>query len=817
MSDFGQDLRFGWRMLRKDVGASAIAVFTLALGIGANTAIFSVLDRLLIEPLPFARADRLVQLQQNTGESPEAAFAISKFLVLRQSRSFAVLTAYADRPHAYVWSMTDRPQQVMGVQVSPQFFRVFAAQPELGRTFSPQDERPESGEVVVLSHAAWQRYLGGSPRAIDGSVVLDGESRTIVGVMPESFGFPPQVELWVAQKVSAASQRQHARILLLTGRLAAGVSRQQAAAEMDTLNRRYLAAQGWGSSPETITLTPLQVFLHGELRPALLAMLAAVALVLLIACANVSNLQLARAIRRRREIAVRLALGARSRRIVRQLLTESMILTVAGAAVGILLCYAAVHPLIALAPAELASHLASFQINPAVFAFTLVVSLATGLLAGLAPAFQARRVSVHDAFKEGAAGAGAGESRQGWRLRHGLIGAEIALTVVLLVGAALLVKTFVGLQGMDPGFKPQQVLTLKLTPPHGQAAGAGAGRPLPPLLDELAALPGVQSAAIAAFLPFEPGPEMTFVIEGRYRHGEPGGKGVSHYRPVSPHYFAAMGIPLLRGRAFVPADSARAPGVLILNESAALRFFAGEDCLGQHVTIGPPDMVEVADPAPREIVGVVSDVREVGLDKAAPPILYVPLEQVPAPLARLAAQQPLSLVLRASLEPAALAHPVESKIRQWDPAAQIGGEVVLQSLVARSIDPQRFRMWLLGSFAAMALLLALVGVYGVVVQLVSQRRREIGLRMALGGRSRDITGMVMRQSVLPIAGGIVAGLVAARFTMRLLASLLFAVSETDLTVFATVPLLLLAVALLAAYLPARRALRVNPVEALREG
>ena len=816
MSEFWQDVRYGLRMLRKSPWVTGIAVLALALGIGANTAIFSVVYGLLLQPLPFPAAERLMQIEQRNGDEYDPTFSISKFFSLRQEdRGFEALTAYEGLSHGYSLIGDGRPQRVVGTGVTWEFFRVLGVNPALGRGFTQQDDLPGAGRSVVLSHRLWQQRFGGDRAAVGRKLVLDGEPYEVIGVMPPGFQYPATAELWTPLRLDPASQ-DRARFLLFTGRLKPGISPDAARAEMDARNREYLVRQGWGDSREAISVRPLQVYLHGEFRPALLVMLAAVALVLLIACADVANLQLARFAARHREIAIRSTLGARSVRIVRQLLTESVLLALAGGALGVLICYASVKPLLALAPASLASRLPPIEIDGAVLAFAAGLSLLTGLLSGAVPAFQTRRVDLNGTIKEGSTGSGAGGGRQGRRVRYSLVVAEVALTIVLMIGAGLLIKSFNGLRGIDPGFDPQGVLTMKIPLPEAKYGPTPALENLQRLLlPELEALPGVSAAAASTNLPFEPGAEMTFVIDGRYTGGSEG-KGVSHYRGVTPRFFDALKIPLLRGRAFRETDGGGAPGVMILNETAALRFFPAENPIGQRITIGLPDMPEQADPAPREIIGIVADVREDGLDKATPPIFYVPMAQIPPTFNALLVQVlPLNLVVRAAGDPRSLARTVEEKVWAYDGELPVTEPLPLEEVLSRSLGLQRFRVWLLGSLAVLALILSAVGVYGVLSHLVGQRTREIGIRVALGGRPGDVVRLVMRQGMVPVLIGIAIGVAGALASMHLLASFLFGVEATDFFTFATVAAFLTLVALVAIYLPARRAARVSPVEALR--
>ena len=818
MNDLSRDLRYGLRMLKKSPWASGAAIVALALGIGVGTAIFSVADALLLKPLPFPEPDRLVQLEQDTKGVYDTTFAISKYLMLREgARGFAAMTAYEALGHGYNLAGDGPPQRVAGCRATWELFPVFGVKPLLGRTFSAEEDRPGGPPVVVLSHRLWQRRFGGDPAAVGRQVVLDGQSYTVLGVMPEGFRYPLAAEIWTPLQLDPASQ-DRARFLYVTGKLDDGGTPEAARAALEPVNRRYLELQGWGDSEERMSVRPLQVFLHGDLRPALLVMLAAVGVVLLVASANVAGLQLARLASRQSEIAIRATLGAGTGRIVRQLLAESTLLALAGGGLGVLLCLAVLGSLPAFLPQELASRMPEVGVDARVLGFALAVSLASGLLAGIAPALQARRVDLNGTVKEGSTGSGAGGGWRGQRMRYGLVVVEIALALVLLTGAGLLLRSFADLAGADPGFRPEGALTLKIpVPPARYAPPAAFERVQQVLLPAIETLPGVRAAGASTNLPFEPGAEMTFIVEGRYQGGD-AGKGVSHYRGVSHRFFEAMEIPVLRGRGFTAADALGAPGVMVLNETAARRFFPGENPLGQRIVIGLPDMPDQADPRARMVVGVVKDVREAGMDKEAPPIFYVPLGQIPKSLNTLLVQVlPLNLVVRTEVAPGSLSRQIQEKVWAFDRDLPVTDVLELDEVLARSVGAPRFRMLLLAGLAGLAVLLAAVGLYGMLAHLVGMRRREIGIRAALGGSPGEIRRQVLRQGMAPVLLGVVLGLVGALFATRLLAGFLYGVGTGDPGTFAGAALLMVSVALLAVYLPAWRASRTDPAKALRHG
>jgi putative ABC transport system permease protein len=816
MNSLLQDLRYAARLLAKSPGFTVVAVLTLALAIGANTAIFSVANGLLLKPLPFPHADRLMQLQRRFPQGASPSVSVPKFVYWQEQNGvFESMAAYDVLGSGFNLTGDGAPERIAGTRVTSDFFAVFGARPARGRGFVAEEERPGAPRVLVLSDALWRRRFGADPRIVGRQVQLNGESYSVVGVMPASFRYPSATELWTPFSLDRTS-REKANYLLVTGRLKPGVSRARAVAAMDLLRRRYSAVAGNDGNPqETIRVQPLQDFLYGRLRPVLLVALGAVGFVLLIACVNVANLQLARAAVRQREIAIRTILGARGARILRQLLTESVLLALAGGAAGLLVGAWAVRPLLALNPPGL-QRLAPIGIDGTVLAFTLGLSVLAGLLFGLAPAVQAVRSDLSEPMREGSTRATGGVA--GAWVRRLLVASEIALALVLVIGAALLAKSFSGLLRTDPGFAADHVLTMKLSLPEGRYGDPGALERLSrAVVERVEGLPGVQSAAFATTLPMEPGPDLPFTIEGRYAGGKSEeGVGEAQYRALSPHFFAVLRIGLARGRLFTAADGTGAPGVALINETAARRFWPQADPLGQRITMGAPMLPELADPAPRTVIGVVRDVREEGLGEAAPPIVYVPIAQVPRSVAAMFVRLlPASLVVRTDLAPGALATPVTKEVWAVDPLQPVTDVRLMEEVVSRSMGPQRFSIFLVGALALVALLLAAIGTYGVLSYLVLQRTREIGVRMALGASGRDVLSLVLRQGLVVVLVGVAIGLGGAFAATRLLASLIYGVSTLDPVAFALSPALLTAVALLATSIPARRASRLDPQVALR--
>jgi putative ABC transport system permease protein len=852
MNEIRQDVAFSLRLLRRSPWSSAAAVVVLALGIGANSAIVGLLDAALLRPLPYPEAERLVQVEQDQRVEVSPEFSAEKFLAWRagSSRSMEAMAAYdtprrfalrnligqpllaagaggrrppperhlVGQPRSAAALGAGRPQLVSGLRVTREIFAVLGVAPLAGRGFTADEDRPGGPAVAVPSQHLWQSLFAGDPAALGRRLDLDGTPYTIVGVMPAAFRLPAAADLWLPLQLDPASH-EHAQELLVTARLRRGVHREPAEQELQAANRGYLAAQGWGASRERARLLPFDLFLRGSYRRPLLLALAAVGLVLLIACANVANLQLAKLTARRREIGIRASLGASAARILRQLLTESLVLALAGGGLGLALCAALLPALPALAPAGLALVPAGemVRLDARVFCFALALALAAGVLAGLAPAWNAGARGLRSGLAEGAAGAGSAGGRRGGRLRRALVVVETALAMALLISAGLLIKSFAGLLATDPGFATEHVLTAKVAlPPEAYRGPAALERFERELLPELAALPGVRMAALAGTLPCERGPAMTFIVAGR--PVGPGGEGVglAEYRGVTSGYFAALGIRLLRGRPFAAGDAASAPGVLILNAAAARQFFPGQRALGQRITIGLPDMPRQADPAAREVVGIAADVRERDLAQPPPPILYVPLAQVPPNLnALLLRAFPLSVVLATAVDPSSLAAAARQRLWEREPDLPVLDVVPLDAIVARSLGAPRFQALLVGGMGALALVLSALGIYGVLAHLVAQRSREIGIRMALGGHRRAIQLLVVRQGMAPALAGIGIGTLGALGATRLLAGFLTGLSTTDPAVFSAAPLLMAAIALLATALPARRAARVDPATALK--
>jgi putative ABC transport system permease protein len=835
-----RDLRHAARGLARSPGFTAVAVLTLACAIGANAAIFSVVDHLLLRPLPLPEGERVVTLLRHFPEGDSDAVSEPKYFYWRDhNRVFTAVAAFESLGSGFNLAGGGPPERIVGSHVSASFFDVFGARPALGRAFLAEEDRPGGARAVVLSDALWRRRFGADAAILGRRLRLGGEPYTVVGVMPPAFRFPARSELWVPFRLDPASQEPEP-YLEVVARLRQGTSVTAAQAAMDVVTGQFARAfPRHVRKIEGIHVLALQAYLYGNLRPALLVLLAAVGAVLLIACVNLANLQLARAAARQREIAIRTALGAPRRRIVSQLLGESVLIAGAGGLGGLLLGAWCLRPLLAASPLT-ANRAVQVAVDGRVLLFTGGVALLSAVLFGLAPALQAARGGAARAAL--AAGsrtiAGGAATPGGWRrrmagprggsgARHGggggwtrrlLVAGEVALALVLATTALLLARSFVRLLRTDPGFAPDHVLTVKLSLPEARyGSGAAIERFAVQLLPRVAALPGVRDSAMVSTLPLEDGPPVSFTIAGRYR-GETSGEGVgvARYRAVTPGFFRALRIGGVRGRTFDASDRHGAALVAVINEAAARRYWPGGDPLGARITVGPPSTLAFADPAPRTIVGVVRDVREVGLDQQAPPILYVPVGQLADPMARILVQLlPMSLVVRATAELPGLAAQIERQVASVDPEQPVTEAAGMEKVLARSLAGRRFTAALLGLMSLLALALAALGVYGVISYLVQQRTREIGIRMALGASPSAVLRLVLRQGMTAVLLGIAAGLAGAAVAGRLLGGLLYGVGALDPVSFIAAPALLTLVALAACAIPAQRASSVDPLIALR--
>jgi putative ABC transport system permease protein len=808
MSELLHDIRYAVRSLKKSTGFTLVTVLTLALGIGANTAIFGVVDAVLLETLPAPEPDELVQVFE-TSESEKWTVSPPNFTDWRaQSTVFEEMAAhYAD---SFALSGGGAAESVLGEWVTAGFFRVLGREPLLGRAFTPADTVVGRDRVVVLSHALWQRRFGGRPDVLGRSIELEGESRTVVGVMPPGFAFPAEAELWVplAFTPEDLGTQRGAHYLDVLARLRDGVTIEQASTELTLIARRLEAQYPDTNAGAGVAVVGLQEALTGGVRPALLILLGAVGLVLLIACANVANLLLARAAERRRELALRSALGAGSGRILRAGLTESLVLALLGGAAGLALALAALEVLVASPPAGV-PRIEDARIDLTVLGFTLGLSLLTGLLFGLAPAVKAARTAdLGRALREGGAGSVGGSARS--RGRNALVVAEMALAVLLLVGAGLLLKSFVELQVVDSGFDPQGVLSFHVSLPETRYPEPRQSRAFfAGLLERIRSLPGVDGAAGVFGLPLS-GFSYSMsveVLDGAPAYERPGEEKSTQLRVVTPGYFDVMRIPLVAGRPLTERDREEAPLAVVVNESAARLLWPDDAPLGH--TLELATAFGLGGPrAGGTVVGVVRDIRHRGPREASRPEVFLAHAQFPVDF--------MSVTVRTSVPPESLVNPIRGELQQLDPELPMDSIRTMEQRLADSIAEPRFYMLLLSAFAASALFLASIGIYGVIAYAVKNRVAEIGIRRALGARAGDVVRMVVGGAVALALGGLAAGLLAALALTRILSGLLYGVSATDPLTFAGVAIVLLAVALLASFIPARRAARVDPMTALRE-
>jgi putative ABC transport system permease protein len=812
LEELWQDLRYGARTLRKNPGFTLAALLTLALGIGANTAIFSVVNAVLLRPLPYPEPERLVTPAGEKKDSgARTIVSYPDFLDWRdQTQALEHVAAYT-RSSMLLRRGDAEPELISGANVTSDLFPLLRVRPALGRAFTRDEEKPGVAPVILISHDVWRNRFNADPGVI-GQPLNRGTvgSAIIVGVLPEGFVFPAQTIRTdylhpLAPSLGEWAERRGAFSLRVLARLKPGAPAGQAEAEMrvigDRLERQY-PDEGFRLGTRFVSLHESVV---GDVRTPLLVLLGAVALLLLVACANVGNLLLARAATRHREIAVRTALGASRWRVTRQLLTESVLLALAGAGLGVPLAVWGVDLIVGSAGVDL-PRLTDVSLDWRVMAFTLAVTGFTGIAFGLTPALQASRVDLHEALKEGERGATAGIARN--RLRGALVVSEVALSLVLLAGAGLLLKSFVRLRGVDPGFDARRVLTTTLSLSLAKYPGTEQQRAhFAELVERVRAVPGVESAAAIYPLPFG-GAESSnsFLIPGRVAPRS-GDSPSANYRAISQDYFRVMRMSIARGRAFTEHDREGAPPVVIVNETFARRFLSGRDPLGEHVVIeragGGRDVQD-----PREIVGVVGDVRHTGLDEEAGPEFYVPYSQAP--------ESYMSVVVRTAVDnPAGIGPGVREAIRAADAGQYVPAVRPMTELVAESVANRRFSALLTGLFAALALSLASVGIYGVTAYTVTQRQHEIGIRMALGAQPRDVLRLVVGQGSRQLLAGLGIGLALSLTVTRVLAGMLYNVRPNDPVTFALVTLALSAAALLACYLPARRATKVDPLIALR--
>ena len=819
MESWIQDLKHATRVLLRRPGFSSVAVATLAVAIGANVAIFSVVHAVLLRPLPFPDPDRLVWVWEKSPQRgiPRRAVTPVAYAAYRgRSDVFTDLGASSD----WMFSLTGagEPESIIGYRFSGNFFAILGVPARLGRTLGPEDARPGHDHVVVLADSLWRRRFQADPGVIGRAITLDDESYTVIGVMPPAFAHPARTEMWTPLVLEGApATNARSRFIRMIGRLKPGVKCEQASSAVAGVAASLAGADAENQGGWSAEANPIASRYTGDIKPALLVLLGAVGFVLLIAAANIGNLLLARAADRGREVAIRASLGAGRGRLVRQFLVESVLLAAIGGAGGVALAFWGVDLLTGLFPSTIANiaipRLDQIHIDGPVLAFALVLSLVTGIAFGLAPALHASRAALSEALRE--SGTRTTEARAHRRFRSALVVSEVALALVLTTGAALMIRSFAQLQGGNLGFEPTGVSTARLLlPARPSASGGTEPRYRAPekrraffehVMARLRATPGVEAAGATTYLPLSGwSGEQGFEIEGRPAASPTEAPGAMA-QSVNEDYFRAMRIPLRKGRGIAATDVATSPAVVVVNEATARRYWAGEDPVGRRIgwRVGGPQSPIVW----REVVGVVADIRHHGLAEPPEPEIYVPYAQSPSPL--------ICLAVRMSGRQSLPAQAIEQAVWSFDRDQPVLAVMSLEQLAAEAVTLRRVSTLLLGFFAAVAVFLAGLGLYGVMAHAVTRRTHEIGIRMAIGARASDVLAMIVGRGVGLAALGAAFGLVASLGLTRLLSSLLYGVSPTDPVSFAAVAVFLLAVAALATYIPARRAARVDPAEALR--
>ena len=810
-----KDLRFAIRMLRRSPGFTAVAVFTLALGIGANTAIFSVIDAALLQPLPYQDPERLVLVWEKNDQQPDRRNTVAppNFLDWQsQNDSFSGMAAIVDERDNLTGG--GQPQQVVVQLVSANFFSLLGVNPILGSAFASENEQKGKDNVVVLSYAFWKERFGADPGIVGKTLDLNGHSQTVIGVAPEKFDWfikqgsltTARPQLWspfVFPEVFH-NRKDVGRFLTVVARLKPKVTRPQAQAQMDTIAARLVQENPDFNAHWGVSLVPVRDQISGDIRPALLILFAAVGFVLLIACANVSSLLLTRAVGREREMAIRVAIGASRWRIARQLLTESALLALVGGAIGVTLAVWGTNALLATSPENLLD-LRSIHIDLRVLAFAGGATLLAAFLFGFLPSYMSAYSRISETLKEGGRGTSTGRNRR--VLRSAFVVSQMALALVLLAGSGLMIRSFVGLLGVDPGMDTRNLLTFTVALPSSKY---GTDQKtlgfFQQLLPRLSHLPGVRSVSMDSCPPLSGLGSATAVhIIGQPNRGLMD-LPLAAVRVVGPQYFHTMGIPLRSGREFSSQELAEMHHVVIINQAFADKYLQGTNPLGQRAVIYMKSLEESGND-PSEIIGVVGDVRLMGLDTPAEPTVYWPHPEL--------VDTRMTILVRTANDPLAQVSSARSEVLQLDQEQPISNVATMEQLIAGSLSRSRFTTLLLGLFAAIALVLATVGIYGVIAYMVTQRTQEIGMRMALGASPRDVLRLVLGQGTRLTLLGVAIGVVAAFLLTRLMASLLFGVSATDPLTFAGVALLLIVVALAACYIPARRAMRVDPIVALR--
>jgi putative ABC transport system permease protein len=806
-----QDIRYGVRMLLKSPSVSIVATIALALGIGANTAIFSVVNAVLLRPLPFPNSEALTSIYKGSkdGRVLRGSFTYPDFFDLRtQNNVFERVSCYHDGD--YILTQRGEPSRLTGVVATADLFPLLGVSPMLGRGFVPEEDKPSSSRVVVLSYSTFEKYFGADPGILNQTITLAGKPFTVVGVMPHGFQFPVQndpIDLWTtiagdATGKEPVTEQRGAHFLRVIGRLKQGITEEQALADVDTIAKRLEQQYPDTNSRRGFFVEQTLRSMVTDIRPALLILLGAVSFVLLIACANVANLLLARAMSRYKEMAIRSALGASRWRVVRQLLIESVLLSLVGGAIGLLLAVWWSDLLIALGRQNI-PRAVQVGLDWRVLLYTLLVSIGTGVLFGLAPAFHSSKTGLSESLKEGGRSGSSGAARN--RLRASLVVTEVAVAVVLLVGAGLLIKSLWLLHTVNPGLDPKNILTFNIALPEVKYPSEQQSRFFQDLRTRLQGIPGVQSASSVNPLPLSGDRFMiSFEIDGR--PVAPKDQPAADFFAADPGYFKTMGIPLRKGRDFDERDQHKSPQVIIVSETFARLHFPNEDVIGKRVKPGMGTF-EDEDTPWREIVGVVGDVKNRTLSTAPQAVYYVPQTQVPF--------NQMVMVVKTTGDPNGLVKSATQEVGAMDGDLPVFGVKTMEGYISQSVSTPRFNTTLLSIFAAVALVLTVVGLYGVMSYAVAQRTNEIGIRLALGAQTKDVLSLIIKQGLQLILLGLAIGLLGAVALMKIISGLLFGVTTKDPFTFVAVAVVLTFIALLACYVPARRATRVDPLEALR--
>jgi predicted permease len=805
---FVQDVRYGVRMLLKAPLFTVVALATISIGIGANTAIFSLVDAILLRPLPYPEPQRLmVAGTHQRGGSGLELISAADFLAWRDHQQSFEEVAVLDRAStSFALSGMGQPERIPGAGVSANFFSVFGVTPLKGRGFRPEEDRPGAPAVVVISEQFWREHLGSDPEVLNRTLTLDGKQHTIVGVMPAAFRFPSRrpAVVWAIHTLNPPVARPPYALLAL-GRLKPGIDLRKAEAELNDIAAQ-VNAQYPGSDDLVAVMMPMKEWMVSDMSTALLVLMAAIVLLLLIVIVNVANLLLARATARHSEVALRMALGATRVRVVRQLLTESALLSLLGGVVGLLFAFVALRAFLAFGPGQM-SRLEEVGINPGVMLFTFVICVGSGILFGLAPALETSRPSLSDPLKEINRSS---SSASAHRTHRALLVLEVALALVLMIGSGLLIRSFVRLSGVTPGIQTDHVITAAISLSNKYSDPPQIRQFWQQFLEKVQSLPGVRTAGITMSLP----PNLLqitnpFTVEGqgydRHRQAQ-----LAEEMLVSPDYFRALGIPLMKGRFFSPSDKVEGekdPSIVIINETMVKQYFGGKDPIGSRIQTGDPN-----PNAPWEtIVGVVGNVKYSGLDAGPGPTIYVPYNEN----GWVGWAREMYLVVRSSGNASDLVPAIRTQLASMDNTLPLAQVRTMEELLDESLVQQRFRTWLISGFAVLALLLSAIGLYALISYSVSQRTREIGVRVALGAQRGNVLRMVLKEGLQLLAFGLFLGLVGAFSATRIIQSLLYSTSATDTLSFVATSLTLIAVALLACYIPARRATKVNPMVALR--